>query len=96
MRLTKLTNKNYTEFQPVYQLKLPLELDILIPVNDSVRLLSQMLEGLDYTKLYQAYSVKGRKPAVEPQIMFKVLTYAYMNGIYTSHKIELACRRDIN
>ena len=96
MRLTKLTNKNYTEFQPVYQLKLPLELDILIPVDDSVRLLSQMLEGLDYTKLYQAYSVKGRKPAVEPQIMFKVLTYAYMNGIYTSHKIELACRRDIN
>lgn len=96
MRLTKSTNKNYTEFQPFYQLKLPLELEILIQEDDSVRLLSQMLAGLDYTKLYQAYSVKGRKPAVDPKVMFKVLTYAYMNGIYTTHKIEQSCRRDIN
>ncbi|MHB8132170.1 MAG: transposase [Mobilitalea sp.] len=28
--------------------------------------------------------------------MFKVLTYAYMNGIYTTQKIEQSCRRDIN
>ncbi len=90
MRITKLTTKDYTEFQQVYQLKLPLELEMLIPVDDSVRLLSQMLEGLDYTKLYQAYTVKGRKPAVDPKIMFKVLTYAYMNGIYTTHRIESA------
>jgi transposase len=69
---------------------------MLIPVDDSVRLLSQILEGLDYSKLYQAYSIKGRKPAVDPKTMFKVLTYAYMNGIYTTHKIESACRRDIN
>ena len=96
MRITKLTTKDYTEFHQVYQLKLPLELEMLIPVDDSVRLLSQMLEGLNYSKLYQAYSVKGRKPAVDPKTMFKVLTYAYMNGIYTSHKIETACRRDIN
>jgi len=96
MRLTISTTKNYTEFHQDYQLKLPLELEMLIPVDDSVRLLSQMLEGLDYSKLYQAYSIKGRKPAVDPKIMFKVLTYAYMNGIYTSHKIEQSCRRDIN
>lgn len=88
MRIAKLTTKDYTEFEPVYQLKLPLELETLIPVDDSVRLLSKVLEGLDYTKLYQAYSIKGRKPSVDPKIMFKVLTYAYMNGIYTSHKIE--------
>jgi transposase len=69
---------------------------MLIPVDDSVRLLSQMLEGLDYSKLYQAYSIKGRKPAVDPKIMFKVLTYAYMNGIYSTHKVEQSCRRDIN
>lgn len=96
MQTTKLTTKDYTEFHQVYQLKLPLELEMLIPVDDSVRLLSQKLEGLNYSKLYQAYSIKGRKPAVDPKTMFKVLTYAYMNGIYTTHKIESACRRDIN
>jgi len=69
---------------------------MLIPEDDSVRLLSQILEGFNYEKLYKAYSSTGRKPAVEPRTLFKVLTYAYMNNIYTSRKIETACRRDIN
>ncbi len=28
--------------------------------------------------------------------MFKILTYAYSQNIYSSRKIEPACRRDIN
>ncbi len=28
--------------------------------------------------------------------MFKILTYAYSPNIYSSRKIEVACRRDIN
>src|SRR5690554_6762954 len=74
----------------------PLNVEVLIPEDDSVRLLSHILEGLDYTKLYEAYSSKGRKPAVEPKTFFKILTYAYMNNIYSSRLIEQACRRDIN
>lgn len=89
-------HKNYTEFNGYYQLVLPLNLEKLIPEDDSVRLLSQMLEGLNYEKLYKAYSHTGRKPAVDPKILFKVLTYAYANNIYSSRKIETACKRDIN
>jgi transposase len=96
MPTTKSYTKNYTELSGAYQLVLPLNLEVLIPEDDSVRLLSQILEGLNYKKLYQAYSSKGRKPAVEPKVLFKVLTYAYMNNIYSSRKIELACKRDIN
>ena len=90
------TNKDYTVHSNVYQLKLPLELDGLVPNDDSVRLLSQILEELDYTKLYQGYSTKGRNPAVDPKTMFKILVYAYSQNLYSSHKIETACRRDIN
>ena len=96
MQLTKLHNKNYTELNGSYQLVLPLNLEVLIPEDDSVRLLSHILEGLNYETLYRAYSSTGRKPAVEPKILFKVLTYAYMNNIYSSRKIETACKRDIN
>lgn len=96
MRLTKSYNKNYNEFNDNYQLILPLNLENLIPEDDSVRLLSHVLEGLDYTKLYKAYSSVGRKPAVEPKIMFKILSYAYSQNIYSSRKIEKACKRDIN
>lgn len=96
MLLTKLHTKNYTESNGSYQLVLPLNYEVFIPEDDSVRLLSQLLEGLNYESLYKAYSSTGRKPAVEPKILFKVLTYAYMNNIYSSRKIETACKRDIN
>ena len=96
MPLTKLHTKNYTEFNESYQLVLPLNLEGLIPEDDSVRPLSHILEGLNYKKLYQAYSSNGRKPAVEPQVMFKIITYAYSQNIYSSRKIEKACKRDIN
>lgn len=96
MQLTQLHTKNYTRFNDSYQLVLPLNLDGLVPEDDSVRLLSHILEGLDYTKLYQAYSSNGRKTAVEPQTMFKILTYAYSQNIYSCRKIEKACKRDIN
>ena len=89
-------HKNYTELGQTYQLVLPLSLEGLVPDDDSVRLLSHELEELDYTLLYQAYSAKGRNPAVDPKTMFKILTYAYSQNIYSSRKIETACRRDIN
>ena len=89
-------HKNYTELGETYQLVLPLSLEGLVPDDDSVRLLSHELEDLDYSSLYQAYSAKGRNPAVDPKTMFKILTYAYSQNIYSSRKIETACRRDIN
>ncbi|MFL0248776.1 IS1182 family transposase [Candidatus Clostridium stratigraminis] len=88
--------KDYTKFNGYYQLIMPLNFEVLIPEDDSVRLLSHILEGLNYSKLYKAYSHTGRKPAIEPKILFKVLIYAYLNQIYSSRKIEAACKRDIN
>ena len=96
MQKNKSYNKNYNEFNDNFQLILPLNLENLIPEDDSVRLLSHVLEGLNYKKLYKAYSSVGRKTAVEPKIMFKIITYAYSQNIYSSRKIEKACKRDIN
>ncbi len=89
-------HKNYTEFGEPYQLVFPLSLESLVPADESVRLLSHELEELDYSLLYRAYSAKGRNPAADPKTMFKILTYAYSQNIYSSRKIESVCRRDIN
>ena len=94
--IQKTINYNDIKFYENYQLKLPLEMDILIPEDDSVRLLNLVLEGLDYSKLYNKYSAKGRKSKVDPKIMFKIITYANMENIYSSRDLEKACRRDIN
>lgn len=96
MTSNEITQKNYTNYNNVYQLVLPVDVGILIPEDDSVRLLSQVLEELDYTKLMKAYSPKGRNSAVTPKNLFKVIVYAYMNDIFTTRKIEEACKRDIN
>ncbi len=38
-----------------YQLKIPMEIDACIPDNDSVRLISQFVEEMDLTALYETY-----------------------------------------
>lgn len=86
-------NLTETRFQ---QLKLPFDLEITIPEDDPVRLVSAQLEELDYTNLYRAYSPKGRKSTVAPDILFQICVYAYLCGIYSSRKIEEACRKRID
>ena len=87
---------DYSRFGDGKQLVLPIDTEVLIPANDSVRLLSQVMEELEYSKLYEAYSPKGRKAAVAPKSLFKVLVYGYMCGHYSSRSLERACCRDIN
>ena len=94
--MKNFTQQNYTTASGSYQLVLPLQIEILIPKDDSVRLLSQLMEELDYSELYKAYSPKGRNSAVSPKTLFKLVVYGYMNQIYTSRELERACRRDIN
>jgi transposase len=67
----------------------------MIPADDSVRLLDAVLERMDYTKLYAAYSRYGRIET-SPKNLFKVIIYGGMNGRFSSRKIEESCRRDVN
>ena len=93
---TKTLQKDYSRFPRNYQLKLCSEWDVKLPADESVRLLSEVMEGLDYTGLYRAYAIKGRKPKTSPTAMFKVLVYGNMEGKFCSSEIARACRRDIN
>ena len=93
MLLTKLLQKDYTKNSDGYQLKLPLNLETIIPDNDSVRLLSQFVEAIDLTDLYSTYE---RINSVSPRTLLKIVLYSYMNGDYSSRSMELNCKRDIN
>ena len=55
MQKQNILQKNYILNQKVYQLKLPFNIDYIIPENDSVRLLSQLVEEMDLTELYSTY-----------------------------------------
>jgi len=72
-----------------------MDVALLIPADDSVRLLDAVLERMDYSKLRAAYSRIGRI-GHSPESLFKIMVYGYMNGIVSSRKLEQACKRDIN
>ena len=91
----QITQLDYTANGSVYQLVIPMDIGELIPCDDSVRLLDAILERLDYTNLYNAYSRLGRTET-SPKNLFKVIVYGNMNDIYSSRKLERSCRRDVN
>ena len=93
MLLHNKLQKDYTLNQSGYQLKLPLELETIIPKNDSVRLISQFAEKMDLTDLYSTYD---RINSLSPRTLLKIVLYSYMNGDYSSRSMELNCKRDIN
>ena len=93
MLLHNKLQKDYTLNQSGYQLKFPLELETIIPKNDSVRLLSQFVEEMDLTDLYSTYD---RINSLSPRTLLKIVLYSYMNGDYSSRSMELNCKRDIN
>ncbi len=47
---------DYATYGDNYQFKLPLNIDYMIPKDDSVRLLSQIIEEMNLEKLYKTYS----------------------------------------
>lgn len=86
---------DYTCLSDNYQFKLPLNIDFIIPKDDSVRLLSQIIEEMNLEDLYKTYS-RIRENKITPRTMLKLVIYGYMNGLYSSRHIETACKRDVN
>ena len=85
----------YTAYGTGYQVCLPMNLEIIIPSDEPVRLLNAVLEELDYRKLTATYSRMGRIE-YSPRLLFKVVLYACCRGIYSSREIERACRENVN
>lgn len=95
MPLQNILQGDYTASSFCYQIKLPLNLELSIPADDPVRLVSAFVEEMDLTELYATYD-RIRKNQPSPRQMLKIVIYAAMNRIYSSRDIERSCRRDIN
>lgn len=89
-----ISQQDYTSFNHYYQLKLPFELEVLIPADEPVRLLSAFVEELSLSDLYSTYR-RIRKNQASPRQLLKIVLYAYMEGIYSSRRMEKACRSNI-
>ena len=89
------SQKDYKSLGENYQLFLPLTLEFQVSKDDPVRLLRHCIGGMDIKSLEKTYHRIDRNLA-SPRQMLAVLVYAGMNHIFSSRRIETACRRDIN
>lgn len=74
-----------------------MELDASIAANDPVRLISQFVEEMDLAALYDTYDRMPSEKYASPEIMLKIMLYAYHERTdISSRTIEKNCKRDLN
>jgi transposase len=74
--------KNYN----TNQLTLPMDIQVLIPQQHLVRLIDFAVDQMS-PKIFLSLHPGGGRPPYHPQMMLKVILYAYANRIYSSRQI---------
>ncbi|MCH7720096.1 MAG: transposase [Planctomycetes bacterium] len=67
-----------------------------IPDHHSVRLLAEILDGLDWSRWEQHYVLVVGQPPIHPRIMAGVILYGLTHGIRSSRRLEWACGHAID
>ncbi len=85
-------------FKPYYQdqlMAIPPTLDELVAKGHPVRIVNDVINRINIQGLLDAYKIKGTS-SYHPQMLLKVLVYGYVSNVYSSRKLEVACRENIN
>ena len=85
---TTLNNQNL-------QLKMNFNTEIYVKDDGKVHLVENLIEEMNLNRLKATYSKKGRRPAVNPVTMLKVLLFCYSEGSFSCRDIEKMCRYDL-
>lgn len=83
-------NDNYSAFQ----FKLPLDIDVILPIDDPVTSFVEIMRGIDTRKYFSGNCQRGNK-GYDPDIMLQVLLFAFMNGNPSLRDLEDLCEFDI-
>jgi transposase len=87
--------------QPVFKhydqrqiLAIPPTLEELTPQSHPVRVVNEVINKINIEPLLKAYHIRGSS-SYHPQLLLKVLVYAYVTNIYSSRKLATACQESI-
>ena len=85
----------FKTYQPTQAFLLPPSLDELIDQRHPVRTVAQVIDQIDTSALMKKYKGGGAS-SYHPSMLLKTLVYAYISNIYSSRKIEAACKENIH
>lgn len=88
----KVVFKTYDQNQP---LLLPPSLEELIAAEHPVRIVNRVIEQIDIQPLLHTYKPGGTS-SFHPQMLLKVIVYAYLTNVYSSRRIEEALTQNIH
>jgi transposase len=90
--MKKVVYKRYDQNQPML---LPPSYEELVPRNHPVRVVNEVMERIDIGELERTYKGGGTS-SYHPRMLLKVLVNAYLRNMYSSRKIEEACRENVH
>ena len=69
----------------------PLTLEEMIPSNHKARVVNAVIDRLDISAIEDKYKAGGTS-IYHPRMMLKVITYAYLDNVFSGRKIETLLR----
>ncbi len=73
---------------------LPPSLDDLVPDNHPARTVNDIIDQIDIQPLILTYKPVGTT-SYHPIMMLKLIVYGYVSNIYSSRKLETACKENV-
>lgn len=95
--MSKKKRHNSVVFKPYVQNQqwlFPPSLDQMIPATHKVRLINDVVEGMDLSSIIATYKGGGTS-SYHPKMLLKVVIYGYSEKIYSSRKLEKALHENI-
>ena len=90
------TFRPYQPYQPDQMLLLPQDLREWVPEGHLAHHVSDLVDALDLSPFYAPYEGDGRRNSpYDPQMIVKVLIYAYATGTFSSRKMARKLEEDI-
>ena len=79
-----------------YQLKLPVDIERIIEINDPVYTFCEVVDHIDLYKYLAVEEHKTGRPRYDQTVLLKIVLFAFMEHGYTSlREIEKLCKTDI-
>jgi transposase len=85
----------YRDYTPDQASLLPPSLAELIPADDPVFLLREVIERLDLEPFHRAYRAERGQPPYHPALMVGLYLYGAMRRTYSSRRLAELCGRDV-
>ena len=84
------------EYYTPYQLKLPLEISIIIDITDPVYSFSEAIDHIDLNRYLTTEERRTGRPRYDEKTLLKIILFAFMeNGYVSLRSIEKLCKTDI-